>query len=309
MSEIYSHTGTPALIGVAQPKILIGDFGGTWSRMQAHYPATRPESTPSAYDTAVRYPTPFTYGEAIEQVAFAASNLLGRKKPDAFGFGVAGQIDKDGVIVTAGKLAEYGWVGEQVTADIAQVLGMDPSNVAGMNDVAVAAKAEQQARAAGGKYGFEGIYTLSTGLGGALYSPEGIAPDEPGHEFLRAGAMCGCGKDGCIEAHVSGSGIERKYGLRGEAIPPEDPIWDGVRSDLVQGFDKLLSTYGESFGETPTRLSFYGSVALKGPHILESLQVGLGEIRGDETPEVARAAYGDQSGLYGAYYLAQETLQ
>lgn len=253
--------------------------------------------------------TPDTYNDAIEKIGAAVSSLTGGKRPDAVGFGVAGQLDNTGVMAKAGKLTEYGWVGKNVVLDIAEVLGVDPANVAGANDVKAAAKGEQTVRnKRPDPYSLEALYTISTGLGGALYRPDEIIPDEPGHEFLRAGAVCGCGYDGCLEAHVSGSGIERKYGMRGEKIPRTDPTWDAVRSDLVEGFSGMLARYETTFGESPTRLSFYGSVALKGPQILEGLQTGLQEIHGPNTPEISAAAFGDNSGLHGAYFMAQETL-
>jgi glucokinase len=134
-------------------------------------------------------------------------------------------------------------------------------------------------------------------------------PDEPGHEFLSAGATCGCGADGCLEAHVSGSGIERKYGIRGEDIPADDWRWAAVTNNLALGVNQMLERYAAD-GHVPTHLHFFGSVALKGPGVLDGLRNKLPAIRDPkETPRIGTAAFGDNSGLHGAYLAALQTLR
>lgn len=288
----------PSLIGIAEPTIVTADFGGTYSTILEGERLMQPGTK------ILRYETPKSYDQAIEQIGMRTAALLGRKRLDGFGFGAAGKI-VDGVVKTAGQLAEYGWVGRDVTNDIAAALGIDSAFVVGLNDVEAAAKAEQTARKAE-QDGPEGIFTLSTGFGGAIYTQEKIITDEPGHKFLEYGVQCGCGNNGCIEAHISGSGIKRKYGTAAEDIPANDSRWVLIKKDVIAALDLTLSRYGIE-GHTLKRLSFYGSVALKGPEMLAAITEGMADTF-IEAPEVAPATYGENSGLFGAYYAVRERI-
>jgi len=285
------------LVGTAEPTILVVDLGGSWSRFAVG-------GEPIDEELIAKHQTLPGYEDTVAQVGRAAAFLC-EKKPDAIGFGIAGQMT-DGTLTEGGKLKQFGWVGRPIASDIAAALNLDPSRVVGLNDVAAAAKAEQVATNRQGNTDTQAIYTLSTGFGGALFTPRSIIPDEPGHEYLRAGAQCACGRDGCLEAHVSGLGIAAKYGLGDAPLPPDDPRWSRVKGDLVAGVYSMLDRYAED-GHNPRRLSFFGSVALKGPDILGCLRDGLMGLR-DDAPQVDTATYGDVSGLQGAYFAARETL-
>jgi len=293
-----SHIPVVNLGGRAQPRIVTFDIGGTW---------TRAVLGTDYIDQAeiVRTPTLPDYSQMLGKLGNISATLLDGKRADAVGFGIAGQIT-DGTITKAGKLAEYGYVGKNIVVDISDQTGLDPARVAGNGDTHSAAFAER--RFLNGNVEVGGIYTWSTGFGGTRFTPDSIMPDEPGHEFFEAGALCGCGGDGCLEAHVSGSGIERKYGVRGENIPAGDPRWAEVTSNMAAGLDMMLDRYEGDDGLVPTYISFYGSVAMKGPGVLDGVRSGIQDIRGSEAPQIGLAAYGDESGLYGAYFAALDTL-
>ena len=59
-------------------------------------------------------------------------------------------------------------------------------------------------------------------------------------------------------------------------------------------------------GIEPNKWSFFGSVALKGPEVVERFAARLAET--ESGISVVRARYGDQSGLYGTYFAVKERL-
>lgn len=294
--------GMPTLIGVARPRVITADIGASWTRIALGGERIDPKDI-------IKYPTPQNYDRMVIELGNKAVSLTDGRKIDAFGFGIAGQIT-NGVITQAGMLKEYGFVGKSVVADASDVMGISDANTVGTNDVRAASKAEQTARLArpsGADMKTVAMYTVSTGLAGAIITAEGITPDEAGHHFLKEGAFCGCGQEGCFEAHASGSGIEKKFGVRGENIPADSNIWNEVRGDFVDGMDLTLNRYAAE-GVHPSTLVFYGSVALGAPHMLDSLESGLLYRRGADTPDIEVATYGNDSGLYGSYFDALETL-
>lgn len=280
-----------------RPQILTFDNGGTKTRVALM-------SGPLMVGEVLQYPTPHAYQQAMEQFTVARDKLMGKRGPDAVGFSIAGAVEA-GRIVLAGQLQANGWVGKPFAQDVATALNVSEAQIALLNDCVAGANAERIARQP--KEGDAGAFlAISTGVGGALYTANEVYPDEPGHKFLRAGAICGCGEDGHLEAHVSGSGIERQFGRRGEDIPAGDPIWQGVKRDLADGLYMTLMRYEDELGLAVGTIGFAGSVALGGPRILESLQKDLLGMLGERTPLIARAHYLDESGLYGAAFAAAD---
>lgn len=306
--------------GNTAPIIVAGDIGGTHSRFAFGHGELD-------VSHALNCSTPRTYEDTIGAVGRGVRTLMHgwseQKKPDGFGAGIAGKVE-NGKLVQAGQLAEYGWLGKDIVGDIADELDIDRSRVVLINDVEAAATDEQHQAILSGREGREGIFTLSTGHGGATFYVSGkvttglggtffdaadkITPDEPGHEYLRPGAVCGCGKDGCIEAHVSGSGIERKFGRRGEDIPHGDPIWREVREDLAEGFVRTLERLEKDGGHIGV-VSLFGSVTLGGPNIPRNLQTDLNERLEDRAPKIRIATNGNDSGIQGAHLGARRALE
>jgi len=283
---------------MAEALVLTVDNGGTRTRLaQGGKNITQIET----------YETPKDYDQAVGQIAAKARIVLGGNRPDAIGFSIAGKVE-GGQIVSAGQLQEYGWVGRPFAADVAEELGVDPARIVLLNDCAAGANAERVARRP--KDGEMGAFmVLSTGFGGALYTSNELIADEPGHHYLRPGAVCGDGEDGHMEAHVSGSGIERKFGVRGEHIPHDDPRWHEVRGDFYNSMDLTLARYEVEYGAVPQTIGFTGSVALGGPHLLSGLQRDLDARMGGAAPRIEQAVYRDESGLYGAAFAAGVALQ
>lgn len=295
----------PVLIGRARPNIIVADIGGTWTRIARGDERIHPENI-------IKYRTPQNYDQMVMALGNKAVTLTDGRKIDAFGFGIAGQVT-DGVITKAGMLTEYGCVGKPIVADAANVMGTTEGNTTGSNDVRAAGKGEQvyRRRRDGDEMGITAMYTIATGFAGAIVTKEGIDPDEAGHHYLKSGAWCGCGQEGCMEAHISGSGIQMKFGIRGENVPEDSVIWDEVRRDTCDALSLTLTRYRMEKGIVPDSLVFYGAVALNAPGLLSSIEHGMAlHSFGTDSPppSVETAHYGDDSGLYGSYFDALETL-
>lgn len=291
------------LIGVREPVILTVDNGGTNTRV-----ARGAESI-----TAIEaYTTPQSYRRAIAKMGESAYTLLGGKRPDIVGISAAGKI-VNGVIVSAGNLQKYGWTGLPFAQDVAAELGVEPERVVVINDCAAGAWAEREGRQLESEA--TGAFMVqSTGFGGALYSSSEIIADEPGHHYLKPGAVCADGQEGHMEAHIGGAGIARKWNLpdthtNGQTyLLHSDPRWQEVKSDLHESMARTLVRYENDSGRALRVIGFTGSVALRGPTMLGDLQRHLNEdarTRG-KAPDIKEAVYGEESGLYGAMFAARQ---
>lgn len=286
------------LIGAGESVVLTIDNGGT---------NTRVARGGEQLGRIEAYKTPRDYGQAIRNLAATAAVLLDGKRPDAVGFSVAGKVE-DGRIVSAGELQANGWTGRPFAEDVASELGVSPERVVLLNDCAAGANAERTARQP--KDGDTGAFmVLSTGFGGALYTRDELIADEPGHYYLRDGAVCGDGQEGHIEAHIGGAGIARKYGVRGENIPHDDPRWQEIKGDFHEGMARTLTRYKNDYGRELQVVGFTGSVALGGPDMLGDLRRNLNARLGSNAPRIDEAVYRDESGLYGAAFAAYELLR
>ena len=237
------------LIGNAIPNILAIDNGGTNTRFARGGGLILPENITSC-------PTPRDYESAIIQIGRLGREALGDQMPDFVGVSLAGAVG-DGRITSAGTLEEYGWVNRPYAEDVANVFGIEPSRVKLLNDCVAGAAAERDSRALEATQ-FGAFMVLSTGFGGALYTPRELIPDEPGHYFLKPGAVCGDGQEGHAEAHISGYALKQKYGTAGENIPHDDPRWAEVKDDFHNTLAMTLERYGHDYGIRLEVIGFSG---------------------------------------------------
>ncbi len=287
---------TAKLIGVREPVILTVDNGGTNTRVA--------RGGQNIKDIEA-YATPTDYNLAIGQLAARAKVLFDGRRPDAVGFSVAGKVE-DGRIVSAGELQANGWTGKPFAEDVAVELGISSERVVLLNDCAAGANAERTARQTEENGAF---MVLSTGFGAALYTREGLIADEPGHYYLKDGAICGDGQPGHIEAHIGGAGIARKFGVPGESIPHDDPRWQEIKNDFHESMAMTLLRYEDELNIPLQTIGFTGSVALGGPDMLGGLRRDLDIRMGSHAPHIEEAIYRDESGLYGASFAADELLR
>jgi glucokinase len=159
-------------------------------------------------------------------VADLRAQLTSAGRPDlaAVGVGIAGLVDRDGILRFAPNLP--GVVGFDVAPPLASATGL-PVEVD--NDANCATLAEHRAGAGIGASDLV-LVTLGTGIGGGVIAggslqrgAAGMA-GEPGHMVVDPnGPPCPCGRRGCWERYASGSGLGRlardaAYAGRAEAV-------------------------------------------------------------------------------------------
>ena len=267
-----------------------------------------------------------TLGEAASTAGVAPRHLAG------VGVGSPGSIDAGaGTVSQAGNLP--GW-------DDAFPLGERLSRLLGCavrlgNDVQVANRAEMRLGAGRGHRSFLGV-AWGTGVGGSLILNGRLwvgrgAAGEIGHVVVvRDGALCGCGRRGCVEAYAGRAAMEaaaRKRADRGEKTQLlrlmkqfgrtrlTSGVWaraldegDAMAHDLI---DRAVDALGTGIAST-INLMDIGTVIIGGglgirlgqpyaDRIAEAMKPHL--FLPDRAPEVKVAALGDLGGAIGAALL------
>jgi len=147
----------------------------------------------------------------LDRIIEVISKLTAEYEVDAIGIGAAGWIDaKRATVLFAPNLA---WRNEPLRDEVARHVTVP---VVVENDANVAAWAEFQFGAAADATESMVMFTIGTGIGGALIiggelvrGAHGIA-GELGHTTaVPEGHPCGCGKRGCIEQYASGKALVR----------------------------------------------------------------------------------------------------
>jgi glucokinase len=147
----------------------------------------------------------------LESILDVISELTADHDVEAIGIGAAGWIDaKRATVLFAPNLA---WRNEPLRDEVARHARVP---VVVENDANVAAWAEFQFGAAADATESMVMFTVGTGIGGALVlggelirGAHGIA-GELGHvTVVPNGYPCGCGKRGCIEQYASGNALLR----------------------------------------------------------------------------------------------------
>jgi glucokinase len=154
---------------------------------------------------------PAEQGAVADAVASVVHALQQEHGPGPVGVGVAGMLDRSGVLRFAPNLR--GAAGMDVRAALTDRLGRAPAHLD--NDANCGALAELTLGAARGSR--EALMvTLGTGIGGALIldgkvqgGAHGMA-GELGHMVVDpSGPRCPCGNRGCWERYASGAGLAR----------------------------------------------------------------------------------------------------
>lgn len=231
---------------------------------------------------------------------------------DALGIASFGPIDVDSNSATWGTIRatpKPGWTNIDVAARLKSALGVP---VSFDTDVNGAALAEMRWGSGRGLDDFAYI-TVGTGIGVGLIvddSPtRGFGHCELGH--IRVARLPGDGWFGscpyhgdCVEGLASGSALEARFGLRADAIAPDDPIWDSVVWTLAQLCHAIVCA------AAPRRIAIGGGVIGAQPHLLDRIQSKLVESLGGflELPSdgdyICAPELGTDTGPLGAIALA-----
>lgn len=153
--------------------------------------------------------------------------------------------------------------------------------------------------------------TLSTGIGGGIVTGHGIYrgadsyAGEIGHLTIRPGGPeCLCGSRGCFERMCCGLWLERDHGRPAHELMNDAEFVKRYVVDLALGLKAAIMLLN------PARIVIGGGIAKAGGKLFEPLRGELGrQITwwSRARIDVAPAALGDDSVLWGALALARES--
>jgi predicted NBD/HSP70 family sugar kinase len=156
--------------------------------------------------------------------------------------------------------------------------------------------------------------TLSTGMGGGfiidgkIYRGLGGAHPEVAHQSVNfrcsnpEGVQCECGVPDCLEALVSGNGIQRIYHKPAEILNAEE--WKEVAYNLGQGLRNLAVIYAPDVIRVGGGVAFGGGEAF----ISQARQVMQDHLRIVPAPDISLSHLGHDTTLMGAITIAIQGL-
>lgn len=287
----------------------------------------------SEVSARVKEPTPTSAIELVEQVI---ELVRGLPEVVAVGLGLPGQV-QDNRLVTSPNLT--GWDEHfDAVARIGSALGI-PVHLG--NDASVGLLGEWQAGAAAGETDVLGVW-MGTGIGGALilggrpYRGGSGTGGEFGHLLVQpGGALCGCGRRGCLEAYAGRRMMGRAAEIAEQSGRPSalfeimrkkkksaatSSVWkaaleagDAVATELM---DNAVAMMGIAVGSSlnlldPDLVVVGGGMAEQfGADLVKRIEDEASKwtlrARPDRRFEVA--ALGDNSGIVGAATLARAAL-
>lgn len=235
------------------------------------------------------------------------------------GAGIPGNISaKTGLV----KNSNSTWLnGQPLHRDLADMLKRE---VRVANDANCLAISEATDGAAAGKSVVFGVI-LGTGCGGGLAfngevhaGPNGVA-GEWGHNPLpwqrpeeHPGPLCYCGKLGCMEMWVSGTGVARDYkqstGTQKTTreIMSDFEAGDAAAAAVIERFeDRLARGLAQVINILDPDVVVVGGGLSKAQHLYEAIPKKLSAyvFGGEAETPIVQAMYGDSSGVRGAAWL------
>lgn len=253
----------------------------------------------------------------------------------AVGIACAGQIDPaTGTVVEAPNL---GWRDVPLAKTLDATLGLP---VVVENDVRAAAWGEFRAGAGQGAQSLIAVF-VGTGvgsgavLGGRPWRGAGNAAGEVGHtQVVPDGLPCRCGRRGCLEQYVSGSGFQRRLrAALAHGVPTVlRDATDGDADRLTASMVEQAAVAGDEFARTvwadavryltlgvanyvtivnPAVLVLGGGVIETVPSLFGAVTPGvlaLTTVLARRSLSIDRARLGDWSGVVGAAALAADAL-
>jgi glucokinase len=274
--------------------------------------------------------------ETVARIAEVVKELAADHQIDAVGIGAAAWIDADrSTVLYAPNLA---WRNLPLRDKLTEIVGLP---IVVENDGNVAAWAEFQFGAARDAHDSMALFTVGTGIGGALIidgklvrGANGIA-GEVGHTVVVAdGHPCGCGRRGCVEQYASGKALVR-FAKAGAAEKPDDAgrllalaggVVDGITGPMVTraardgdaaalaAFDRVGHWLGVAMADCvqvvdPQVIVVGGGVIDAGDLLLKPARRGFERALGQRgrlpVAEIRGALMGNVAGVVGAADLAR----
>ena len=211
--------------------VIVFDIGGTNTRI-AYSKDGKTLSEP------VIYPTPEHFDAGVSQFVATVKKLSGGEKIMTIAGGIPGPMDAEKTMLLKAPNLKN-WNNKLLKNILEKELG---APVFLENDTAMWGIGEAL-HGAGKDFEIVVYMTVSTGVGGTRIVNGAIDTSaqgfEPGHQIINPdGPECGCGGKGHLEAYISGTALQNKFGKPPKEI--KDPaIWDEEAKYLAIG---LLNT-------------------------------------------------------------------
>ena len=255
--------------------------------------------------------------------SYMAENDIKKESVKGIGFGIPGPVANNFVLVCP----NLGWENKFVAEEFRRLIDWDPI-IRCANDANVAALGEMHA--CGGNYKNVSMFTLGTGVGGAVILNGKILDGVNGHsgEFGHFHAdhkynfMCNCGKEGCLETVASATGVVRlaKTFLKNEqsalsnisSLTAKDVFDAAKKGDPVAL--KVVDEVGDYIGKAASIVAMVadpevfiigGGVSKAGQFLLDAIQKGYQRYAFGATKNTKfiLASLGNDGGMLGAALL------
>ncbi|OHA84068.1 MAG: hypothetical protein A2937_02640 [Candidatus Yonathbacteria bacterium RIFCSPLOWO2_01_FULL_47_33b] len=244
--------------------------------------------------------TPKDFEEGLATLKRIIDNLEHEAPVTAIVGGIAGPLDKENtMLVRSPNLG--GWVGHDIKNALREVY---KAPIVLENDAALVGLGEAHFGAGRGN-NIVAYITVSTGVGGARIIDgtidETAVGFEPGHQIIDPdNTLCPECDGNDLEAYVSGTAIEKRYGMKPFEI--HDPaVWDKLALYLAYGLNNTIVHW------SPDVIVLGGSmmkdigipVPLVKKHLEDIMKIF------PTLPAIEKAELGDFGGLYGALAYAR----
>lgn len=264
-----------------------------------------------------RLPTPKAYDAILATIAGLVSEAQAHAGGDAtIGIGAPGSVAPRTGLWRNANILDCN--GRPMPADIECLLGRP---VRLENDANCFALSEAF-DGAGAGHGVVACFTIGTALGGGLVI-DGKVRHGPNNEAAEFGHTpmpwpndsewplipCFCGKAGCVEQYVSGTGLERDYAkvtgaaLKGPEIVAKARAGDEIAKAAIDRLADRLARLAAAIVNVVDPDIFVIGGGLSGlPELVEELgpRAGRYAFSGAAGVKVARARHGEKSGVRGA---------
>ena len=252
------------------------------------------------------------YAELLDQLVDLVHSVSS-KTPDnpSIGLGTPGFVDSSDGSIGSSNLKPLSF--KPFQKDLQNRLGMSVKVVNDANCFTLS----EALHGAGKGYGMVLGIILGTGMGGGLVldgklwsGSQGIA-GEWGHATVDPdGPECYCGRKGCQELYLSGTGIQRLYHQRSGKKLNSQQIYDASRHGDDQSAIETMEIFLEVFGQAianlvmcldPDIIVLGGGVSNLSILYEEGLErVSAQVFQGRQTIRIVQNQLGDSSGVFGA---------
>jgi predicted NBD/HSP70 family sugar kinase len=279
---------------------ILFDIGGTKTRVAV-------SSDLQKIDHQTSFKTPAVFADGMKKFIEEADKLIEGEKVKGIAGGIRGVLndDKTGLDNDPGGALSK-WVGKSIVDALTKRY---KAKFFMENDAAIAGLGEA-VYGAGKGADIVAYHTVSTGVGGAKIEfgelDATMIGFEPGQQVIDVDrTVLGPDTPPTLENIVSGTAVERRFGMKPYEIPQSDVLWRDLAVYLAQGLRNTTLYW------SPEVIVLGGSMITGDPRIeIEDIRKATVESLDGyvETPHITMAKLGDDAGLYGAMAILKKRL-